>query len=98
MDLDGAGQQGVHEYPDFMNHAQIQWPQGATEASPMQQSHDSYMMKRCIDRNQGSPVMAQLAHGISSRTRLVKARMPRLHRFVLAPLPSARLLRCPFRI
>ena len=49
IDFDWAGRDGVTQYPLFMNHADISWPQDATEGMPLQQAHDTELLRRLLD-------------------------------------------------
>ena len=40
VDFDWAGQNTVARYPFYMNHQEIQWPQGATDGALILREHD----------------------------------------------------------
>ena len=40
VDFDWAGLSGVVRYPAFMNHAGVNWPEGALDEQPILPQHD----------------------------------------------------------
>ena len=46
IDFDWAGRSGVDRYPLFMNHAAVQWPDGAADGEYLQKEHDIEWISR----------------------------------------------------
>ena len=46
IDFDWAGRHNVDQYPLFMNHSHIEWPQGAEDGKVMTKAHDYYWLER----------------------------------------------------
>ena len=46
IDFDWVGQHGNDVYPSFMNHMDIQWPDGAEDSKTMLKEHDLEWLER----------------------------------------------------
>ena len=40
IDFDWTGKEGSTRYPGFMNHQDVQWPEGASDYLPLRKAHD----------------------------------------------------------
>ena len=49
IDFDWAGKAGEAKYPYFMNHFQIDWPNGASDGEPLQPSHDLHFLEQIFE-------------------------------------------------
>eukprot|EP00981_Chlorochromonas_danica_P015552 scaffold13179_cov288-Ochromonas_danica.AAC.1 len=46
LDFDWSGRAGEQRYPNFMNHTEIVWPDGASDGELLQPAHDDeWLMK-----------------------------------------------------
>lgn len=45
IDFDWAGEDGVVQYPSFMNHQDVPWPAGVKEGARALQKHDTSLLK-----------------------------------------------------
>ncbi|KAK9919159.1 hypothetical protein WJX75_009796 [Coccomyxa subellipsoidea] len=50
IDFDWAGQAGVVQYPSFMNHQDMPWPDGVKEFEPALQIHDTRLLARHLPK------------------------------------------------
>ena len=48
VDYEWAGPEGTATYPYFMNHADIQWPDGAGDGRLVTESHDLWWLSKLI--------------------------------------------------
>lgn len=48
LDFDWAGPVGQQRYPAFMNHTQIDWPEGASDDELIQMEHDNAWLARLL--------------------------------------------------
>jgi hypothetical protein len=48
LDFDWSGPAGQQLYPAFMNHTQIDWPEGASDGKPLEFEHDNVWLGRLI--------------------------------------------------
>ena len=46
IDFDWAGTASNAKYPFFMNHINIEWPEGAMDGLPLQKVHDTYFLDK----------------------------------------------------
>ena len=46
VDFEWAGQLGTARYPYFMNHLDIQWPEGASDGKLIHVAHDSWWLRQ----------------------------------------------------
>jgi hypothetical protein len=46
IDFDWSGKAGIQRYPDFMNHQEIVWPDGARDGEFLYPEHDIEWLKR----------------------------------------------------
>ena len=46
IDFDWAGRRGIDTYPMFMNHNDIEWPDGASDGALLKQEHDTWWLKK----------------------------------------------------
>ena len=45
VDFEWAGQLGTARYPYFMNHLDIQWPEGASDGKLISEAHDLWWLR-----------------------------------------------------
>lgn len=48
VDFDWAGRAGEQRYPGFMNHADVEWPAGASDGEFLQFEHDNAWLQRLV--------------------------------------------------
>ncbi len=48
LDFDWSGRAGAESYPGFMNHANIDWSDGASDGLPLQTAHDQHMLAKLV--------------------------------------------------
>jgi RIO1 family len=48
IDFDWSGKEGVDCYPGFMNHVDIEWPEGAEDNRPLRKAHDNFWVAKLI--------------------------------------------------
>ena len=44
IDFDWTGKEGSTRYPGFMNHQDVEWPDGASDNLPLQKAHDVHFL------------------------------------------------------
>jgi hypothetical protein len=49
VDFDWAGKEGEQVYPTFMNHVDIEWPEGAEDGKPLRKEHDLHFLSSELD-------------------------------------------------
>jgi hypothetical protein len=48
IDFDWSGKEGVQRYPTFMNHADINWAEGAEDGQPLRKQHDLHFLNLLV--------------------------------------------------
>ena len=52
LDFDWSGRAGTQSYPGFMNHADIDWADGASDGLPLETAHEYLYMLPKLVRNE----------------------------------------------
>lgn len=46
LDFDNCGQIGIATYPPFLNHQEMNWPEGASDGALIATEHDTYWIEQ----------------------------------------------------